>query len=91
MIDDPTNQSLSSPALTMRMPYRLQDVQIISEMSYLCITLMVKAILNKVEVRKADLARQLPYCDIIKNRDLVESIKEGTGTGPSVHNDDKRY
>ena len=42
MIDDPTNQTLSNPVLTIRMLYKIQDVQSISKMSYLCINLTVK-------------------------------------------------
>jgi hypothetical protein len=44
-------------------------------------------ILSKDEVRKANLVRQLPYSDAIDSHDLVESIKDGTGT--SVRNEDK--
>ena len=87
MIDDPTNQTLSNPVLTIRMPHRIQDIQSISKMSYQCIPTRVKEILSKDEVRKANLVRQLPYSDAVDSHDLVESIKEGTGT--SVRNEDK--
>ena len=75
MIDDPTNQTLSNPVLTIRMLYRIQDVQSISKMSYQCIPPRVNKILSKDEVRKANLVRQLPYSDAVDSHDLVESIR----------------
>ena len=87
MIDAPTNQTLSKSVLPVRMPYRIQDVQSISKMSYQCIPPRVNKILSKDEVRKANLVRQLPYSVAVDSRDLVESIKEGTGT--PVRNEDK--
>jgi hypothetical protein len=57
------------------------------QMSCQCIPLRMKEILSKDEVRKADLVRQLPYSDANDSHDLVEWIKEGTGT--SIRNEDK--